>query len=290
MSLGFISTEKVTAEYTFTDVAPDTSGGQAVKIPLFDRTYNGREVWIEIATTGERRNAACELINRMYSWRGYGNNHKLIARATHTTFTISAGGEVFGTITLAADSDRGLAADGLFREEINAYRANPGAKACELTKLAFDATCESKRLLAALFHVVFIYGVWRHEGTDLFIEVNPRHRRFYEMMLGFKAIGDLRMNESVSAPAQLMHLSVANIRSKIDEHAGSAKPSRSLYPNFLSTLEEADARLHLWSAFEEAAKPAKASDDLIQITDKANIPTRTLPLYGLVSAKSASTN
>ena len=290
MSLGLISTEKVTAEYTYPNVAPDTSGGQAIKIQLFDRTYNGREVWIEIATTGEHRNAACELINRMYAWRGYGNNHKLIARATHTTFTVSAGDEVFGTITLAADSDRGLAADGLFRDEIDAYRSNPGAKVCELTKLAFDATCESKRLLAALFHVVFIYGVWRHEGTDLFIEVNPRHRRFYEMMLGFKAIGDLKMNDSVSAPAQLMHLSVAGIRSKIDEHAGSSKPSRSLYPNFLSTLEEADARLHLWSAFEQVARPTSESPELIQITEKANIPTGTLPLYELMSVKSASTN
>lgn len=278
MSLGLVSTNEVAGMYSVSQRLADfTSSKEVAKIPLPGRTYNGQAVWIEIAMDGQDREAACELINRMYSWRGYGDNHKLIAKPTHTTFTVSTADEVLGTLTLAADSDAGLAADGLFREEIDAYRRNPSAKVCELTKLAFDTTSESKHLLAALFHIVFIYGVWKHGGTDLFIEVNPRHRRFYESMLGFKRVGELRMNESVSAPSQLMWLSVADIRSKIDEYADPHKAeSRSLYPSFLSSLEEADARLHLWSAFaQETARPSVMSD-MIQIVDNSEGVIRAL--------------
>lgn len=279
MSLGLVSTSEAAGMYNVsTRLADFTSNKEVARIPLPDRTYNGQAVWIDIAMDGQDREAACELINRMYSWRGYGDNHKLIARPSHTTFTVSTAEEILGTLTLASDSEAGLAADGLFREEIDAYRADPGARVCELTKLAFDTTSESKHLLAALFHVVFIYGVWKHGGTDLFIEVNPRHRRFYESMLGFKRVGELRMNESVSAPSQLMWLSVADIRAKIDEYADPLKAeSRSLYPSFLSSLEEADARLHLWSAFaQEAAKPPTMSE-MIQIVDNPQALMRTLP-------------
>jgi hypothetical protein len=227
--------------------SPDKNS-RVIRIPLPGRTYGGKEVTIDIATSVEHRELARELINRRYSWRGYGDAHHLISRSSHTTFTVSAEDEVIGTITLAADSDYGLSADALFRDEIDEYRSAPGAHVCELTKLAFDTNAESKHLLGALFHVVFIYGIWQHKGTDLFIEVNPRHRRFYEAMLGFGRIGDLRMNESVSAPSQLMWLRVADIRQKITEQAGkgdAAGGGRSLYPFFLSSLEEATACIQL---------------------------------------------
>jgi len=156
------------------------------------------------------------------------------------TFVASVGNETVGTITLGVDSPSGLAADAIFRDEINTFRRVPGAKVCELTKLAFDSASPAKPLLAALFHIVFIYGQRHYDCTDLFIEVNPRHVRFYETMLGFKRIGNVKTNESVSAPAQLMWLKVSDIRAQIDEHAGQTKgpSSRSLYPFFFSKREE----------------------------------------------------
>ena len=197
-------------------------------------------VMVQVADEETIRDAACSLINRRYAWRGYGDNFQLPRRPTNTTFTASDENGVIGTITLAFDSDHGLAAERTFGTEIAQFRKVPGAKLCELTKLAFDSGMPSKPLLASLFHIVFIYGHRRFGGTDLFIEVNPRHRRFYETMLGFTAIGDVVANDEVQAPAQLMWLDIGMIRDRIDQDVGSAPKGhdRSLYPLFFAPHDE----------------------------------------------------
>jgi hypothetical protein len=206
-----------------------------------------REISIQLARSDDQRHSACDLINRRYSWRGYGDSHQLHNSSGSTTFTASVEQDVVGTITLNVDGTRGLAADQIFRAEIDKYRNEPGAQVCELTKFAFDVDGPSRPLLAALFHIVFIYGQRHYDCTDLFIEVNPRHRRFYQAMLGFKMVGDLKTNESVAAPSQLMHLKVADIRAMIETHRKSSVDltSRSLYPFFLSCSEEEQVKSRL---------------------------------------------
>lgn len=152
---------------------------------------------------------------------------------------------MLGTVTLVADSAMGLAADTLFADQLNGFRDVQGRKICELSRLAFDVGLPSKPLLAALFHIVFIYGYHRHRCTDLFIEVNPRHRRFYEAMLGFTPLGTPRQNASVGAPSQLMWLEISSIRRRIDMATldASGTAPRSLYALFFSrddALELAD--------------------------------------------------
>ncbi len=204
-----------------------------------DRFAEGN-VTVRLVDSADQRSDARLLINKMYSWRGYGDNHVIPITPNHITFTAAACCETVGTITLAVDSPTGLAVDTLFRDEIDAIRREPGAKVCELTKLAFDSAAPSKPLLASFFHIVFIYGYRQHQCTDLFIEVNPRHCRFYETMLGFERLGETRMNKSVAAPSVLMRLKVAAIREKINllAAAAQAKPGRSLYHYFFSPREE----------------------------------------------------
>jgi len=199
-----------------------------------------RDVAIRLVESSEKIRAARKLINSRYAWRGYGSNHDIPSSTHHMTFTAEIGEEVIGTITLAVDSPRGLAVDRAFKKEIDGFRDQPGGKLCELTKFAFDSTIQSKELMAALFHTVFVYGHRTHGCTDLVIEVNPRHVRFYEAMLGFKRVGTVRMNEGVAAPAQLMRLEVAAIREQINRFAGNADRAgtRSLYPFFFSPVEE----------------------------------------------------
>ena len=138
------------------------------------------DVTIRVVETRKKIEAARELVNDRYAWRGYGDNHQIPADAHHMTFTAEMGEEVVGTITLAVDSTSGLAIDRAFSAEVGAFRCMPGTKVCELTKFAFSPHIQSKELMAALFHIVFVYGSRTHGGTDLFIEVNPRHVRFYE--------------------------------------------------------------------------------------------------------------
>lgn len=194
---------------------------------------------IRLADCDRHRSRASTLLNRMYAGRGYGSGHQLPKASNSVTFTATLHEDVVGTLTLTVNSEAGLAIDRTFDAEIEPFRNAPGAKLCELTKFAFDASCPSKPRLAALFHIIFIYGSAKFDCTDLFIEVNPRHRRFYEAMLGFKAIGEARTNASVQAPAQLMWLNVANIRELIDRHVAKGDASaRSLYRHFLSPEEE----------------------------------------------------
>ena len=116
----------------------------------------GKRISVQIVGSDELRHSACDLVNRRYGWRGYGTNHRLQDRPATTSFTASIDDVIVGTITLTVDSRAGLAADQIFRDEIDTVRKSPEAHVCELTKFAFDTDIPSKPLLAALFHIVFI--------------------------------------------------------------------------------------------------------------------------------------
>lgn len=217
----------------------EADGSQLHTIFLPSQAGGAQEAMtIRLADCDGQRNRANMLLNRMYSWRGYGSNHQLPAAPNCMTFTASSGEATIGTLTLTVDSAAGLAADATFKDDIQRFRDAPGAKLCELTKFAFDTSSPARPRLAALFHVIFIYGSMHYACTDLFIEVNPRHTRFYEAMLGFTKVGAVRTNTSVDAPSQLMWLNVADIRRQIDKHAAEGPNGRSLYSHFFSSKEE----------------------------------------------------
>jgi hypothetical protein len=217
---------------------------------------------IRLADCDGQRNRANMLLNRMYSWRGYGADHRLPSAPNCVTFTASSAEDVIGTLTLTVDSAARLAADQTFPDEMEKFRQSPGAKLCELTKFAFDTSSPARPRLGALFHIIFIYGSMRYACTDLFIEVNPRHARFYEAMLGFTRVGSPKTNTSVGAPSQLMWLNVGAIRRQIDKHAGG-EAGRSLYNHFFSRKEEEGIYGRLAGLSEESraiAAPAVATE------------------------------
>ncbi len=205
-------------------------------------TVASRRMALAIAETAAEKSRATEVLNRRYAWRGYGADHQIGGSDNHTTFLSLVDEDVVGTITLGVDSPNGLAIDTLFKSEVDEFRAAPGAHICELTKFAYEgeASGSSNSHLAALFHTVFLYGIHNYDCTDLFIEVNPRHRRFYQAMLGFQPIGELRTNPTVDAPSQLMWINVSKIAEQIAQYSTrpTKTPSRSLYSLFLSESEE----------------------------------------------------
>lgn len=202
-----------------------------------------RMIAIHLAECEGLRSQANVLVNRMYEWRGYGANHQLSNGENSVIFTASLESEVVGTLSLTVDTDEGLSTDHTFKAELDEFRKISGTRLCELTKFAVDPATKSPPALAALFHVIFIYGTQRFDCTDLFIEVHPRHIRFYEAMLGFERISDPKIDRSVTwwpdeAPVQLMRLEVAEIGRQIDRYAGRIREhSRSLYPYFFSSEE-----------------------------------------------------
>jgi hypothetical protein len=231
-----------------TDSANESSPGDDSRGVIQNVTINERQFGIRLADTDEGRNSASLLISKMYATRGY-NVSKMVKDPNRITLSATDQGVVIGTVTLGIDSEIGILADDIFRDIVDQVRAR-GGKVCEITKLAFDPQVRSKAALAALFHTLFIYGNYLHHCTDVFIEVNPRHRRFYETMLGFQQMGDVRHNMRVDAPAYLLWTSLDYVSQQIEKlggHSDNPGSERSLYPYFFSKREEAGIAARLLS-------------------------------------------
>ncbi|NUZ05128.1 N-acyl amino acid synthase FeeM domain-containing protein [Piscinibacter koreensis] len=197
---------------------------------------------IRAADTAGRRSSANILINRRYAWRGYSTKPLPEEQSLdRITLVASDHAATIGTMSIGFDGASGLLVEQLFGAEVDALR-RAGCRICEFTQLAMDNVPGSKRVLASLFHVAYIYA-YRVKGFDsLLIEVNPRHVKYYERILGFKVLGPERMNPRVNAPAVLLSLDFRHTEKQIGRFGGNPQLSsteRSLYPYAFSIAEEA---------------------------------------------------
>lgn len=196
---------------------------------------------IRAADCSGTRSSASSLIDKMYARRGYMTTPLSAQQApNHLTLIASDLHCTIGTLTIGFDSENRLLVDDLFPDEVSKLR-DVGRTVCEFTKLAMDNVIRSKRVLAALFNVAYLYAHKIKGADNLLIEVNPRHVRYYRNMLGFKVIGPRRLNTRVNAPAVLLSLDLSYVSDKVDELGGRpdlAATNRSIYPHFFSKRDE----------------------------------------------------
>lgn len=176
------------------------------------------------------------LVERMYAWRGYKagqDSENAPPACNELTLQACSGRRVFGTLTVRTDSSEGLAADTLYRQEIDAFRQAGGCVA-ELTRLAVDPEHGSKEVLGALFNAAYAVCGPLRGVDDVFIEVNPRHVSFYRRMLNFRPVGEEKICPRVDAPAMLLHVKVAHVGEQAALYGGTPGEgnARSLYPYF----------------------------------------------------------
>ena len=196
---------------------------------------------IRLANSEGRRESADLLIKKMYAWRGYDTSGIFNDTPNRITLMADFKGRIIGTLTLGFDSSTGLLVDQLYKDEIDRLR-QAQCFVCEFTKLAVDQDSHSTRVLAALFHLAFIYAHKIHGATDLVIEVNPRHAVFYNRMLGFTPLGEERLCPRVNAPAILLRLPAEYVSKHTALYGGSMRDLpgvRSLYPFAFSPADEA---------------------------------------------------
>jgi len=194
---------------------------------------------IRLASNAGQRSTASYLIQKMYGWRGYSASAPGAA-APGITLVASDAERALATISVGFDSPQGLVVEQLYPDEIGQLRRG-GASLCEFTKLAVDGADRSREVLAMIFHIAYMYSRRLNRCTDLVIEVNPRHVRFYERMLGFAPLGPERLCPRVGAPAVLMRLRLEHAQEQIERFGGrreGAVPTRTLYPHFFSVEEE----------------------------------------------------
>ena len=207
-----------------------------------DETVRQHHFKIRAADSSRQLDAASMLIEKMYATRGYETN-PLTDDSTSNRFTLVAGNgsSAVGTLTIGFDSPAGLLVDELFLDEVSVLRG-AGRRVCEFTKFAVDRGVGSRQALAALFHVAYVHAHRIRGCDDLLIEVNPRHVRYYEAMLGFTVLSPQRLNKRVNAPAVLMSLDLSYAQEQINKFGGKPERSaneRSLYPYAFSVSDEA---------------------------------------------------
>lgn len=194
---------------------------------------------IRLANCEGVRSSASYLIQKMYGWRGYSVSPHTEDRRP-ITIVASDQQRPLATISIRFDSPQKLLADALYGTELERMRAN-GARLCEFTRLAIDRSEQPREVLAMMFHIAYIYARRFARCTDLLIEVNPRHVRFYQTMLGFDVLADERICPRVNAPAILLRLDLAYCERQIACYGGKkelAGSMRSLYPLAFSPAEE----------------------------------------------------
>jgi GNAT superfamily N-acetyltransferase len=202
---------------------------------------------IRYAGTDGHLRSASFLVQRRYSWRGYNISFPSAAQTNRITLSAYDRDDVVATISIGLDSRSGLFCDALFTDELKSLRG-PARRVCEFTRLAIDEALRSKPVIAALFHTAYIYARRIRGCTDLVVEVNPRHVKFYERMLGFQPFGSVRVDPRVEAPATLLHLNLRHAEAQIAKYGGNAEHAariRSLYPYFFSPREESGIELRL---------------------------------------------
>ena len=237
---------------------------------------------IRAAESPRERRAANSLIDRMYATRGYQSTSLPDDEPTNRkTFLASDHNAAIGTLTIGLDSSEGLLVDQLFPDEVGVFRV-AGRQICEFTKLAMERRARSPRLLAALFHVGYIYAYRIKTLHNLLIEVNPRHVRYYESMLGFNVIGPARHNARVNAPAVLLSLDLCYAEAQISIFGGKpelATTERSAYPYFFSMKDEVGIVGRLQQTSENIAQvfDFDSTRALVSRTHRPSELTRSVP-------------
>ncbi len=189
---------------------------------------------IRVVSDIEDRKKAWSLVYKMYAERGYAEPdedglwygpHDTLPEAC--TLLVERDGEALATLTVTPDSSLGLAADQLYREEIDALRSR-GRKPCEIISLASQEKNlrHGAEIVKHLFKLGYLAASRLMGATDFLITVNPRHVRFYERTLLLKRIGvEKEFSKVGGAPAVLLGLDLITAEQQYLAHYGDTEGS-----------------------------------------------------------------
>ena len=163
-----------------------------------------------IAVRSDQVRAAEELVCRRYSWRGYRIGVEASSAApsedgSRVVLLAQNAGQLQGTLTVRRDTPRGLLAENAYSDEVQEMRST-GRRLGELVQLAIEEGADWRGALDALVQSAYLVTRVIQGLTDVVIEVNPRHVRFYERVFGFVVAAAERFCERAAAPCVLLSL------------------------------------------------------------------------------------
>ena len=159
-----------------------------------------------VALRRDQVEAAEDLVRRRYAWRGYSLSwDERAIMAPIVTLLAQSGEEVIGTLSVRPGGSQALLAEDAYGAEIESLRGE-GRRVGELIRLAIEEGTDWRGALKALVQSAYVVTRFMHALTDVVIEVNPRHVRFYERVFGFVSAAAERFCDRVGAPSVLMLL------------------------------------------------------------------------------------
>ncbi len=174
-----------------------------------------------VAVSPQHRQAAERLVRKRYESRGYKFYSEAtdfdspVAKDRRLTLLAEDGGKALGTVTIrVADATQGLLAQQSYGFQIEGMR-NQGHNIGEVVKLAVEDGADWKAVLNALLQATYLVAHSFLALTDLFIEVNPRHVRFYQRVFGFIVESTESMCDRVGAPSVLLRLDLDEFSRKL---------------------------------------------------------------------------
>jgi len=196
---------EITHHSRWIDLLRDKSRKQALNcIPVVESPDELRTL---VAVRREQLEAAEALVRRRYAWRGYDVQTDEGWHGTESakpmTLLTEASGQLVGTLTVRPQSP--LCAEQTYGSDIARLRA-AGHRLGEVVKLAVESGIDWKGALDALVQGAYLVSRVVHALTAIVIEVNPRHVRFYEKVLGFSVMATGGVCARVGAPSVLMLL------------------------------------------------------------------------------------
>lgn len=178
---------------------------------------------VTLAVTRTDRDAASRLVHHCYLRRGYA---KPSADGRHTSpylslpstavFVARSGGTVVATISLIADSTRGLPCDALWPSALRRLRRGE-RRLAEVSALAVSEAWRGSglRMLRALVQTLGVYARDLARIDTLCVAVHPRHAGFYEALLRFRRFGTLTPCGAVNgAPAVGLSLDLGDLETQ----------------------------------------------------------------------------
>ena len=230
--------------------------------PLIDKEQKS-EFTIKIANTLEEREAVFQLGYQVYLEKGYvqeNANQWLVQNYDFDAETVilivqDKNKNIAGSVTIVLDGYSKLPAASIYGDEIKELKKS-GNRMAELSRLVISPEFRnSKEILVLLFNYLAIYIHHIRKYNCIVVQVNPRHKSYYKMLLNFDEIGVEKPCPHVqSAPAVLLYLNANNYPSEVircKNNNNQLNKARSLYPHFLNSEQEALVAYYL----EKQIKP-----------------------------------
>jgi len=198
-----------------------------------------------LACTIEEWVRALRLVYQVYQQAGLWGSNRYQLRVTpyhllpsSDVFIAAEQATVVASATLVRDGLLGIPAEMVYQAEIREHRSRKRVFG-EITCLAMNrGGREELGILLGLLRLVLQYARFTEHLDEVFFAVHPRQMLFYQRMLGFEAISEIREGPGqIAAPMVLLVLDMTSLQTKHPRANeilfGTRLPPEQLWPTRL---------------------------------------------------------